>query len=198
MSSKVKVILHGYLKDLCQSGLEFSGATAAEVINGLCKQTKAFNVNFDQPKHRIKVVGFPTKDSLYAPLAVTELHLVPQMNGGKSGGFVQIVVGTVLIATAFALAGPAGLAAAGSFSAAGVTFSLGLSLVLGGLLQLISPAPKMDGSGNVQDPEGSKYLGSGQNTVAIGTRIPLLYGKHLIYGHFLSFDIDAVDVASTT
>ena len=46
-----------------------------------------------------------------------------------------------------------------------------------------------------QDPEASKYLGADQNTVKIGTRIPLLYGKHQAFGHYLSFNVDAKDIS---
>lgn len=199
MSCRVKVILHGRLKELCPSGLEFEGDSVAEVVNGLCRQTKAFNVNFDQPKHCVKVVGYDTTESLFEPFKtpIQEIHLVPQMGGGKGGGFFRVFIGAVLIAAAFFTGGAslAGTLAFGTTTYASLMFNLGLSLVLGGLLELISPAPKMDGSGNVQDPEGSKYLGASQNTVKIGTRIPLLYGEHMAYGQYLSFDVDAVDVA---
>lgn len=195
MSSTIKIILHGYLKDLCPMELSFSGRTVAEIINGLCKQTKAFNVPYDKMKHIIKIMGFETEASLYAELPpdLTELHLVPHLGGGKSGGFIQIVLGAVLIAASF-IPGLQPIGFAG-FSLATSMMSLGLSFVIGGLIALISPAPKMDGSGNVTDPDGSKYLGASQNTTAIGTRIPLLYGRCKGFGQYLSFDVDAVDVA---
>ena len=54
----------------------------------------------------------------------------------------------------------------------------------------------MDTKPAAQDPEASRYLGAPQNTTKAGTRIPLLYGEHQAYGHYLSFDIDAKDVAA--
>jgi predicted phage tail protein len=106
-------------------------------------------------------------------------------------------VGVVLIGVAFYLGGAAlaGPTLFGTTTVSSLMFNFGLSLVMGGLLEMLSPAPKMDSSGNAaSDPEASKYLGATQNTVKIGTRIPLLYGRHIAYGHYISFDVDAFDV----
>jgi len=200
---KVKIVLHGYLKDLYPDQIELSGHSVAEVINGFCRQTKAFNVAAGEEKHCMHVVGFDTEDSLYLPIPsnVDTLHLVPAMIGGKKGGFFKIVVGAVIIAAAIWSGGTAFGAMtlfAGGSTISSMLFSFGVSLVLGGLLEMISPTPKIDKGGFTQsgtDPEASKYLGANQNTVKIGTRIPLLYGKHIAYGHYVSFDVDAVDVS---
>jgi predicted phage tail protein len=85
-----------------------------------------------------------------------------------------------------------------AWALAGITaqsliFGVGSSLLLGGVLQLLSPAPMRDTPAG--DPEASRYLGPPANTVAIGTRIPIGYGTFKLAGHFLSFDIRATDVA---
>lgn len=200
MERKVKVKLHGYLRGLYPEELILSGNTPAEVINGMCRQTKAFDVGPGQDRHAISVVGFPTKESLYnqIPSDVKELHIMPAFTGGKGGGFFKVIIGVVIVASVF-LTGGASLAAGSltfSSTLASVAFNFGVSLILGGLLELVSPAPKIDKSGNsASDPEASKYLGANQNTVKIGTRIPLLYGECLAYGHYISFDVAANDVA---
>ena len=204
---KIKIVLHGYLKNLYAGALEFSGSCVSEIINGMCKATKAFNVPMGSEKHVISVVGYESAQALNDPLPddLEELHLTPALIGGKSGAFIKIAIGVVLIAAAF-FTGGASLAAgpmligtagaAGSVSLAAVMFQVGLGIALGGLLELISPQPKADNFGNsVADPEASKYLGATQNTVRIGTRIPLLYGTAKVFGHYLSFDVDSVDVA---
>lgn len=65
----------------------------------------------------------------------------------------------------------------------------GAMMVLGGIVQMLTPVPETDST------EGSLYLGAGVNTVRIGTRIPILYGTRKIGGHYLSFDVDAKDIA---
>lgn len=184
----IKVVLHGYLKDLYPHPINMAADTVAELINGVCKQTKAFNPKPGEERHTIKVVGFDTPESLYQPLEQDEVHLVPAFCGGK--GFFKIVLGAVLIASAIAFpsAFPVTVGGLTILTASGV-FWMGAALALGGLLELISPAPTVDTDPN--DPEASKYLGEPKNTVKIGTRIPLLYGERMVYGHYLSFDIDA-------
>jgi hypothetical protein len=65
---------------------------------------------------------------------------------------------------------------------------LGASLILGGLMQLLTPMPEYD-VGVAQ--EGSKYIPATSNTTKIGTRIPILYGTRMVGGHILSVNIDA-------
>ena len=197
----VEVVLHGYLKDLYPEKIVLSGFSAAEIINGMCKMTKAFNPEPFKDRHFISVVGFETEESLKEalPAEIKELHIVPAMTCGKKGGFFQVVVGAVLVAAAIYFSGGLAAVLAPGFSfglGAGLAFNFGLSLVLGGLLSMLSPQPKVSNSGaEAADPESSKYLGAGSNTVKIGTRIPIMYGEVQAYGHYISFNVDAKDVA---
>lgn len=195
MEQAVKIHLHGPLKELYPDGFTIVASNPIEAINGFAKQTGVFNVPAEQEKYCVSVVGFETKESLYAPFPANtnELHIVPPMLGGK-GGFFKVIIGVVIIAAAIATGGMAAALAGGTWTS--FFFNMGISLVLGGLLEMLSPSPKMDLTGNsASDPEASKYLGASQNTVKIGTRIPLLYGEHIAYGHYISFDVDSVDVA---
>lgn len=194
---RVKIVLQGYLKDLLPGEIFLTGSTVWEILNGLMKQTKAFNVLPGEDRHVVHVLGFPSKESLMEPIGkdLKELILVPDFSGGKSG-FFQVAIGAMLIAVAvFAPFAAAALPFGISGTIDSALTSMGLSLVLGGVISLLSPAPKLDTTTTAADPEASKYLGAGENTVAIGTRIPILIGRHKISGHYLSFDVDAKDVA---
>lgn len=208
LRSPIKIILHGYLKKAHPGDIRLSGETVAELVNGLFCQIKELRPDPARGKHHIAVLGYGTKDSLFAPLdpSVTELHIVPDFVAGKSGAFIKIVIGIALIAVAPYAAGliggvgagvatsAAGLAA--SNFVAGALFKIGLSLVLGGLMELISPAPQLDtGSVGGADPAPSRYFGGDTNTVAIGTRIPILYGEHIAWGHIISFNVTSSEVA---
>jgi predicted phage tail protein len=189
---KRKLFFHGYLKNLVPDGVELSGNTVTEILNGLAKQVKALQPSLKGGKHVIQVAGFSSVESLVKPLTddVTELHLVPAMQGGK-GGFFRIVIGAIIL-TAAVLAAPAtgGSSLLAAFNAAGWVSAaaiFGTTLILGGLLELVSPAPKMDLDGN----DASKYLGASTNTTKIGTRIPLMYGENMWHGHILSFNVSS-------
>lgn len=201
----VKIKLHGYLKDLYPGDIELSGYSVNEILNGLGKQIKELSLPPGE-KHRILIPGFITQESLFEeiPENVTELHLVPNIAGagGVKNALVYVAVGVVFIVAAVVTAGGAAALLAGTGGLlANTLFGVGVSMIMGGVMQMLSPAPKIDNSSNqtaaASDPEASKYLGATQNTVKIGTRIPILYGKHIAYGHYISFDVDAVDIMYT-
>ncbi len=200
MEQMVEIRLHGRLKKEIPETIRISASSVAEAINGFGKFTDVLKPKPGKDRELIQVVGYDTKESLYQTFdrEVKFIDIVPAMVGGKKGGFFQVVLGAVLIAAAFAF--PPAAAGAGGLFGLGATgsfvFNIGVSMVLGGILSFLSPQPKIDRFGNgAADPEASKYLGATQNTTRIGTRIPIVYGKMLCYGHYLSFNVDAVDVA---
>ena len=132
---------------------------------------------------QVRIVGCPSEASLYSPVQKPELHIVPDFSGG--GGFVKILIGVVLIAVAVFVPG---LGTIGGIGVAGLLFSFGTTLVLGGILELITPAPKTNVSTLVP---GSQYLGAPQNTVAANTPIPIGFGRFAVSGQFLSFNVEA-------
>jgi predicted phage tail protein len=192
LSHKKRIILHGSLKSLHDGPLEVYADTVAEAIRYLSNKAGLNLLPLDK-RPVVQVVGFDGAESLSKPTDVEEIHVLPAFvgSGGKSGGFMQIVIGAVLIA-AVVFTGGFGL----GFSSmlAGAAFSLGASLVLGGLMQMLAPAPNRDlGIESQADPEASRYLGAQGNTVAAGTRVPIIYGKTKAYGHYISFNVNAVD-----
>lgn len=196
LENRVRIILHGYLKKLHPGEIFLSGRTAAEIMSGLLRMIPELKPRHDKGRQLVQVVGFNTEESFFCPLSqfTSEMHVVPAMTGGKGlGGIFRIVLGIVLIAVAIYF-GPA-LGAIGGITlggTSGVLFNFGVSLLLGGLLEMLSPAPGF-GSGG-KNPVGSLYLGAQQNTTRIGTRIPILYGKFKVFGQILSYNVDAKDV----
>lgn len=177
----MKIVLHGILAE--QFGREHVIQTnvPAEAIEGMSRQMA------DWPRDMVvDVIGFTTEELLYAPTDQEEIHIMPAMFGG--GGVVKVIVGAVLIAVAIA------------FPALGATvtaalISMGASMVLMGISELLMKAPTTDKS---NDPPASKYLGINRNTVAIGTFIPLAYGLIKIAGHWLSLQSDSNQLVTTS
>lgn len=205
-----KIFFHGPLKELLPDPVEIEAGSALEAMRGLVHRFPHLQkfASFDD-RPIVQIVGYEGRQRLTEVNDDPELHVVPAMMGsGGGGGFMKIAIGAVIIAAAVVSFGTAlpwlGVAAnfASMFSGAlastigSTMIGLGASLIFGGLLSFLSPAPPRDSGLNAaSDPEASKYLGVGQNTVRIGTRIPIGYGETLVFGHFISFDIQAKDVA---
>lgn len=180
------IFLHGYLRDLHPEPIRVEANSAAEAISFL--QLIPALAGDGSQRHSVTVPGFESHAALYERREIKELHLHPVEQapvntmagaGGTRPGVIQIVIGVILVAAAYMMTGPIGGVSAGQ------VFFGGAMMILGGVLQLLAPQPKLD------DQERSRYLGNGKNTVAIGTRIPLLYGRVKAYGHFISFDTDS-------
>ena len=186
----VEIHCHGALRNHLPAVWRCEARTAAEAINGLTRQHKLPKPAAGKP-WLLRAIGFETEMALKSPLCTQRIDLVPYFGGsggGGSGGFLKIAIGAVLIAAAFALPG---LGTVLGVSLNAMMFGMGVSLVLGGALELLSPAPKISTPTVTEQAETSKYLGAAGNTTKSGTRIPRGFGKHLVYGHYISFDVEA-------
>lgn len=177
-----RIHLHGALKSIHPEPIEVNVATVAEAIELITGQLPGFQPNAIHGRREIQVAGFSTAKSLYAPTDVQDIHLFPPLAFGKNGGIFKMIVGVALVIVGVIVSAIPGFQAIG-----GALVSLGLSLVIGGLAQLLSPQPS-------NTPEQrSKYLSNNQNTVQIGTPIPLLYGERRVAGQILSLNVQSQD-----
>ena len=104
----------------------------------------------------------------------SEIRIIPVPTGAKNGGLMQVVVGAVIMATAF-FTGGASLALMGAFASA--AFMAGGAMVLGGVMQMISPQQggnKMKINSTENTP--SYAFGGAVNTTAAGYPVPVPYG----------------------
>lgn len=186
-----RIILHGKLQQLYDKPIEVEASSVAEAIRSL--ELIPELAPPDGHPWPVTIQGVNSDFALYGNTDMTEIHIYPQTSGaGGKGGLLQILIGIALIAIAIvnplALLGEAGL-----LTSIGITQGMialtGAMMVLGGLMSMLMPVPEAD------QATGSMYLGAGANTVKIGTRIPILYGTRKIGGHYLSFDVDAKDIA---
>lgn len=200
---KIKVYFHGYLKKLFPKPIELQAETAYEAIRNISFNYPQFKAPLDIGRYRIRIKDYDSLESLKVPLFTDSLHIYPFFKMGKSSGWVQIAIGVALVALggvglavyeaglAASAAAGSGLAAAGLAGLNGLVYA-GVGMLVGGVISLLAPQPKLDND-MVSDPSASKYLGAPKNTVAVGTRIPIGYGLFRVYGHYISFNINAVD-----
>lgn len=206
MATSLKTVyLYGKLKErVGLDKIELVGGSVYELIEGLSANFKQkLQPSLDEPRIVAKVRGFETEDDIRRPLREdeTEIHLYPTLlGGGGNGGLFKMIIGAIIIAVvAFAIVASGGTLLAPSTwaltSFGSALLTAGVGMFIGGLIELLTPQPKLDMSSS-NDLESSKYLGSQGNTVKIGTPIPLLLGRHKFYGHYISFNVDAKNVAA--
>ena len=131
-------------------------------------------------------------EQLHLPIGATEdIKIVPVMTGA-GGGTGRILAGIGLIAAAILLAPVGGgfLGAgqgllAGTFtlgaSASAAIGAIGVSLVFGGVAQLLTPVPKIaTGIDSEQDPRKSYSFSGIQNVSRQGVPVPIVYGETIV------------------
>jgi predicted phage tail protein len=203
--SLTTIKLYGPLRKLFGREYKFEVGSTAEAIRALCLMVDGFESYLRTAEDR--GVGFAVfngkrnigKDEL-GLTAKKEIRIAPVYGGRKSNnGVVQILVGIVLIAAAF-FTGGAALAAGGIVYAglAGqIAVTLGASLLLGGIVQMLSPTAQTSGANISSDPENkpSYAFGGPVNTSAQGYPIAVFYGEREVGGAVISAGIYSEDKA---
>ncbi|MBE0150924.1 tail assembly protein [Serratia fonticola] len=135
-----------------------------------------------------------------------DIRIMPVIAGSKSAGGFQIILGVAALVGAFFTAGgtmglyTSALAASGATATLSATAvaavsgltMMGASMVLGGVMQLMTPQPDfgMSSSQSVEN-KPSYAFGSPVNTTAQGYPVPVLYGEREIGGAVISAGIYA-------
>lgn len=128
------------------------------------------------------------KDDLGFPVTGEVIRIVPVIIGSKKAGLLQTILGAVIIAAS----------AIGSYFAPGNPISafgykFGAAMILGGVVQMLSPQPTGLASKQDADNRASYAFGGVTNTAAQGYPVPLLYGKRRIGGAIISAGIYVED-----
>lgn len=126
-------------------------------------------------------------DQLHYPAGRDAIRIVPVVAG--AGGVGRIIGGVALIAASFAIPGSA---AVFGIALKGLTASIGISLALGGIAQLLTPVPQTPK--DQSDPRKSYSFSGVQNTSRQGTPVPIVYGETIVGSVVISAAIDIVQV----
>jgi predicted phage tail protein len=170
-------------------------ATPAEAIRALCVVRPGFRQYVESRERWFKVLVRK------APVAdfERELHLqhgqdasftiAPVIAGAKSK-FFQIILGVALIG--LAVLNPAlGAIAIGKTTLAAVAVNVGLSLVIGGVAQLLAPTPEY--TEPVENQPSYLFNGPVQTT-QVGFPVPVGYGELIVGGARISTGIWSEDI----
>lgn len=189
------IILYGDLRK--QFGKEFrlNVKTAGEAIRALCKLVAGFEdylVKNSSPGYHIKLgKQYLAKDELYEPSGSKDvLRISPYIAG--SGGALKVIVGIALVAVAIQTGGLSIGAFAISESA---MLSFGVSLVLGGISEILFSPPKPPSSQSRERDARPSYAFDGpENTVEQGNPVPICYGELMVGSQVISAVTYAKDI----
>ncbi|KMV69177.1 tail protein [bacteria symbiont BFo2 of Frankliniella occidentalis] len=183
---------------------QFHVADLNEMIRAMCSQVKGFKKYLATAHHNgVHFAFFSEKENIglegFELTTTTKTFTMqPVPRGAKNGGLTQIIIGAAVLTAAF-FTGGAALAAYGlSVTAAtAVTTALtgiGISMALGGVVQMLTPQPKMSvGSSSSADNKPNYAFGAPVNTVAMGYPVPVLYGEREVGGAVISAGIFSSD-----
>ncbi len=146
-----------------------------------------------------------SKDEIKNPSGSGDIYIMPTIAAAGDNAWAKIIIGIILVvvsiytfgagAAAFGGvfgSGAAGATAAGAF--AGGLLSAGLSLVLGGVTQLMTPTPEFNDKTGEQI-NGTTFQGNA-TTISQGGGVPIAYGRVLISPMPISISVASYDQAA--
>lgn len=131
------------------------------------------------------------EDDLGFPSTGEVIHIVPVVIGSKKAGVLQTILGAVLVVVGV-IGSTIGQAWGGATWGPYMT-QAGAAMMLGGVVQMLSPQPA--GLARKESPENkaSYAFGGVTNTASQGYPVGLLYGKRRIGGAIISAGIYVED-----
>lgn len=176
------VTLYGHLADRYGKTHHIDAKTPSEVIRAFCVNFKDFKEQIIQDGQAFyKILAGKENRSDVESIHVgtsKSIKIIPVI-GGK-GGLGKVIVGAALIVASVYLPGATYFSAMSSFSinASAIASSIGWSMVLGGVSQMLFAPPKVK-INNGERPENlpSYAFAGAVNTTGQGNPVPICYGR---------------------
>lgn len=190
----VNVRFYGSLK---QFGSEFrlDCQTTAEIVQALTSQIPKLRQFIQQGLFTVRV-GRDYFDNRYLEQGLSHklkddatVHFTPVLKGSKRGGLFGVIAGVAIIAGAIALGPLAGII---STNAAWIVGSVGASLLLGGVAQMLTKMPEMK-QGTEKEKKQSTAFSNLSNMTAQGKPMPLAYGRMRVGSLIISQGVETMD-----
>jgi predicted phage tail protein len=195
-----KIKLYGKLaKFIGHRVLEADVATAAEAVRFLLANWPELEAHMSDQHYRVSIGTYDLiAEELHHPAGAAPISFVPVVAGAGAGGRIIAAIALIAASFFFPAAAPAAAAltiGASTFTAVGAAiFFAGVSLLLTGVAQLLTPTPKI--SNDEADPRKSFSFSGIQNTSRAGVPVPVVYGETLVGSVVISAGIDIVQVSA--
>ena len=140
------------------------------------------------------------EENLIDPVSDKEtIRIIPIVQGSGDNPTTRIIIGAAIMYFSYGAASAQGaaVAAGGAGTATGVAatmaYSFGASLVLGGIYQLLFPAPKIENTDR-PDRKASFIFNGAVNTAAQGNPVPVCYGQLIVGSQVISAGLSTQDI----
>lgn len=179
-------------------------ASAAEAVRALCAIRPGFEKELMTSRDR--GIGYAVflgkrniaEEEMLHPAGQEEIRIAPVLQGSGRGGLFQTILGAAMMVFAmWAAGGFSSLASLSSTLATegwiGATALMGMSMMLGGIMQLLSPQMKGLSAKDGVENGASYHFNGAVNTTAQGNPVPLGYGRMIVGSAVISAGIYAMD-----
>ena len=166
--------------------------SAAEAIRALCTLKPGFERELMTSRDRgIGYAVFLGKKNLKEEQLVEavenrDIRIAPILQGSIFGGIFKVIVGIVLVIVSVYFP-------IGSALLANYLLGAGISMILGGVVQMLSPQQKGLSTRNGPKNEPSYTFNGPVNTTAQGGPVPLGYGRMIVGSAVISAGIYSAD-----
>jgi len=168
--------------------------STAEAVRALCVLMPGFErelmTSRDRGVHYACFLGKQNigREELTLSGGSQDIRIAPVLAGAKAAGALQTIVGIVLVVVG-AVATYVGAGAVGV-----PLMKFGASMILGGVVQMLSPQPQSISGESVENGASYNFTGA-VNTTAQGNPVPLLYGRMIVGSAVISAGILAQEQA---
>lgn len=130
------------------------------------------------------------KEEIKNPSGQSDIYFIPTIKGSSSGGG-KIIAGVILVIVGAVLA----VGSYGSLSALGVPMiTAGIGLILGGVVQLMTPVPKIAQPSAEVDQRQSYGFQGNSVTIFQGSSVGIVYGRSLVAPMPISASMENLDI----
>tara|TARA_Y100001970_G_scaffold150903_1_gene184966 strand:- start:2763 stop:3380 length:618 start_codon:yes stop_codon:yes gene_type:complete len=153
--------------------------------------------------YKVKAGGYEIgEDEIYDPIG-QEISIIPIAIGAKkffSSGIGKFIAGALIVAAVVFVpaAFPVLTIGAGTLATGSIALGIGVSLMISGVIQMLSPQPEHpEGAGEI-DPQSNFSFSGVQNVSRAGIPLSLVYGHEVFVGSVVvSNGVDTAQVKGT-
>lgn len=185
----IDIILYGDIGKIYGKYHKYSVKSTKEALRALETNFPGFMSCIKKDSfYKIVVDKKPVDEENLLKIASNSIKIIPIIQGSGKG-LGQVILGAALLAVGYF--NPIAFAGIGGDLALSAMKSVGMSLLLGGVAQMLTKTPSIKSGADRPDTNPSYVFDGPMNTTAQGNPVPLAYGKILAGSQVISTGLEA-------